>query len=415
MKSFLRQLPVIMLFLLFICNQGKTQSKADVIVIGTIHNNHAVSNYSYNDILRVLDTYKPDLICVEIRPSDFRTGTPYLHEMMLATLYGDLNAIKVEPIDWWDDKDNDRIIRDSLSKIEPYIHLLAKEDSLVNNDPDIQHFNKKYGENVYKNNQLDILFWNGTDYSNYNFQNYKISLDVFGDSPFNLHYITRNRNMLHLINEAVIRNKSQRIVILTGGEHKRFFDDSLSVQKNVRLLSIDKLLPLNNYDNTRLLSNEIPSLYYQKDVPAEDKEGFYFFTIVPLVHGMGMDFNPSKITESCIKEYKITLDNWKRDIPNSDKINYELGWYNFLTNNYDSAVLYFNHYIEAIDSHRISEDTPFSKGFTLSFIAKCYDLEGRRDMAKEYYNKSIIQLQADKKERLIDFVVSPYLKEPYKK
>jgi hypothetical protein len=51
----------------------------------------------------------------------------------------------------------------------------------------------------------------------------------------------------------------------------------------------------------------------------------------------------------------------------------------------------------------------------LSFIAKCYDLEGKRDIAKEYYYKSIIQLQADKKERLIDFVVSPYLKESYKK
>ena len=61
MKSYLRQLSFIMLFLLFICNQGKTQSNADVLVIGTIHNNHAVSNYSYNDILRVLDTKCYDL------------------------------------------------------------------------------------------------------------------------------------------------------------------------------------------------------------------------------------------------------------------------------------------------------------------------------------------------------------------
>lgn len=136
---------------------------------------------------------------------------------------------------------------------------------------------------------------------------------------------------------------------------------------------------------------------------------------MPLVHGMGMEFNPSKITESCIKEYKITLDNWKRDVPNSDRINYDLGWYNFLISNYDSAIIYWNHYIEAMDSGKISKDTNFSKGFTLSFIAKCYDLEGKRDMAKDYYNKSMIQLQANKKERFIDFVVSPYLKEPYKK
>jgi hypothetical protein len=36
-------------------------------------------------------------------------------------------------------------------------------------------------------------------------------------------------------------------------------------------------------------------------------------------------------------------------------------------------------------------------------------------MEKDYYNKSMSQLQADKKEKLIDYVVTPYLKDPYKK
>lgn len=404
-----------MLFLLFASNSGKAQNNADILVIGTIHNNHAVSNYTYNDVLSILDTYKPDLICVEIRPSDFRNATPPLHEMMLATLYGDLKGIKVEPIDWWDDKNNDRNIRDSLGKIDHYIQLLSKEDSLVNNDRDIQMFIKKYGGNIYNNTKLDLLFWNGIDYSNFIWHNYKISLDVFGDSPFNLHYIIRNRNMLHLINDAIAVHKSQRIIILTGGEHKRFFDDSLSVQKNVRLLSIENILPLNNYDNTKLLTNELPSLYYQKNVSEDEKEGFYSFASLPLVHGMGMDFNPSKITENSIKEYKFILDNWKRDIPNSGRLNYEFGWYNFLTGNYDTAVLFFNHYIEATESGRISLYTPLTKGIALSIIAKCYDLEGNRAMAIDYYNKSVHQLQIDKQDRLIDYIVTPYLKEPYKK
>lgn len=413
MKKSFRLLSFTLLFALA-CGT-KAQDKTDVLVVATIHNNHAVSKYSYNDLLRILDTYKPDLICVEIRPVDFRTGTLYLREMTLATLYGDLNGIKVEPIDWWDDKDNDRIIRDSLSKQDYYIGLLSKQDSLIKNDPDIQAFNKKYGENVYKNNQLDVLFWNGTEYSDYNWHNYKISLDVFGDSPFNLHYITRNRNMLHLINEAIVRNKSRRVVILTGGEHKRFFDDSLQVQQNIRNLSLDNILPLNNSDVSRVFMNELPSVYYGKNVSDEAKENFYSGSCLPLVHGMGMDFYPSVITENSIKEFKFILDHWKKEIPESIRLNYELGWYNFLIGNYDNAVDFLNKYIETMDSSKSASALPFSKGIAFTLIAKCYDLEGKREEAIAGYNKSISQLESDKQGRLVDYLVSPYLKEPYKR
>lgn len=41
----------------------------EVLVVGTIHQQHARNpNYSYEDLVRILDTYNPDLVCVEIRP-----------------------------------------------------------------------------------------------------------------------------------------------------------------------------------------------------------------------------------------------------------------------------------------------------------------------------------------------------------
>ncbi|MGO8814014.1 MAG: hypothetical protein ACLQVG_05015 [Terriglobia bacterium] len=56
------------------------------LVVGTIHDRHARNeNYSYADVVHILATYDPDLICVEIRPQDFRRE-PYLKEMMLATV-----------------------------------------------------------------------------------------------------------------------------------------------------------------------------------------------------------------------------------------------------------------------------------------------------------------------------------------
>lgn len=160
------------------------------------------------------------------------------------------------------------------------------------------------------------MFWNGKDYNNIVRLSYKISLEIYGDSPINLHYLTRNRNMLHLINDAITRHNSQRVIVLTGGEHKSFFDDSLIVRQNIRLMSIESLLPLNNYDDSKLLTYQLPASYFQIDVSNELKEEFYHDAALPLVHGMGMDFFPSRITENSIKEYKFIVDNWSKEIPN---------------------------------------------------------------------------------------------------
>ena len=91
------------------------------MVVGTIHQRHQTNeNYSYADVVHILATYDPDLICVEIRPKDFRRE-PYLKEMMLATVWGLSHGKKVAPIDWWDDAPNDREIREKLVKQPEYV------------------------------------------------------------------------------------------------------------------------------------------------------------------------------------------------------------------------------------------------------------------------------------------------------
>ena len=68
--------------------ETKAQTKTEVLVIGTIHNGHDNNpNYSEQDILNILGTYNPDVICVEIPPSYFRKQS-YLKEMMIASIYG---------------------------------------------------------------------------------------------------------------------------------------------------------------------------------------------------------------------------------------------------------------------------------------------------------------------------------------
>lgn len=75
----------------------KNHDIPEVLVVGTIHGMHAENpNYTYHDIVRILATYKPDAICVEIPPSYFRKKS-YLKEMTLACIYGGEHNIKATP------------------------------------------------------------------------------------------------------------------------------------------------------------------------------------------------------------------------------------------------------------------------------------------------------------------------------
>jgi hypothetical protein len=59
--------------LLITINSVSAQSKTNVLVLGTIHQLHERdTNYTYYDIIKILDNFKPDVICVEIREQEFR-------------------------------------------------------------------------------------------------------------------------------------------------------------------------------------------------------------------------------------------------------------------------------------------------------------------------------------------------------
>jgi len=57
-------------------------------------------NYTYENIVHILEAYQPSAICIEIRPRDFRNN-PSLREMELSAIYGLTHNAVVYPIDWW--------------------------------------------------------------------------------------------------------------------------------------------------------------------------------------------------------------------------------------------------------------------------------------------------------------------------
>lgn len=367
---------------------GKT-AKTKVLTLGTIHNGHSTSKYSYADMMAAVAAFKPDLICVEIRPQEFRTE-PYLREMMLATAYGDINKIAVAPIDWWDDKNDDRAERDSLGKLEAYQLLIKKADSLEQNSELLKNFSSKYG-NPYQNKELDINFWNGQEYNNVNRENYRISISVFGDSPFNLHAVTRNAKMCSNIKASIAKYKAKRVVVLTGGEHKSFVDDAFANEEHCEVVQLNQLGQLPKFDFANLLEKESPKLYYT-NVDSAKIGQYYSYALLPLVHGMNMDLNFKIINLANLPLVKITLDKWSKDLPTCSRISYEWGWYHFLNGSYDEAIKCCK---EDLASDAKNKDFP--NYFNLRTIGFCYDLKGDRTNALAYYQQVREQLLKEKR------------------
>lgn len=154
-------------------------AKIEALVVGTIHQRHGSNEaYSYADIVHILLTFDPDLICVEILPQDFRK-VPYLKEVMLATIWGLAHGKNVAPIDWWDDKENVREVRAKLAKLPEYAEKEKQEQALYAQNPIVSRFEKKYGpadaEGKWSKN-LGPEFWNGQDYNDFYAEVYRISM-----------------------------------------------------------------------------------------------------------------------------------------------------------------------------------------------------------------------------------------------
>lgn len=408
------------------------QSKTKVLVLGTIHQMHENdSSYTYHDIAKILNTFKPDVICVEIREKEFRREI-YLPEMTLAVIYGVSKGLKIFPIDWWEgsEKRNARTERDSLIKLKPYKKLIKKEVKLEKANTLIQEFKKIYGNDFKKWTQKSYQFFNGEEYSNYIREGYNISQHIYGDSPMNLSWRPRNNNMYNNIEKVISENKEQNIIILTGCEHKYYFDDTLRTRKDIVLVTINDLLPLteasNNSAVTDYIENGEDSLYFLPGYPTNSDQ-YFSNKLVPLVHGMQMDQKPEIIPEKNKDKAKIIIDKWGRKSPQSFKLLFEEGWYYFITKDYNQAINLFEKLDNILDKMNLKNQTTgiennywFINTMTNCTLGFCYDLTGLREKAIIQYKKGMEKIENDtelpkmKKVILKKYLYSNYLKESYK-
>ena len=391
-----------------------------VLVVGTIHGSHENNpNYSYMDLYKILEKFHPDAICVEIRPKDFRRQS-YLYEMMMASMYGLNRNLNVYPIDWWS-SGNDRAARQAFEKTPEYKVKLAQWEKLVAANKIMQDFIKKYGDmnTIWKTNKSGYEFFNGEEYNRYIEQMYKINVEVFGDGPMNLSYLTRNGKMMELINRALAENRGKLVVILTGCEHKHYFDRALAKMTGTRLVKFEEILPISksvtlDANIAEFLESKLARGYYLGS-PSEMADVLYSNALVSLLHGLYMDAKPELVPEDNIAKAVKLLDEWKSQKPDSVHLQFELAWVDFLKSNYESAIQRLNAIKDRMEE--IQED---SRSFVAVFLYRnlglCYDLTGEREKAVSSYNKGVsIAREAGYSEPYIDSTFKKLLEKGYKK
>jgi tetratricopeptide (TPR) repeat protein len=388
-------LAALFLVVVWICPAGVLKAspavRTQALVVGTIHDRHARNeNYSYADVVHILATYDPDLICVEIRPQDFRRE-PYLKEMMLATVWGLSHGKKVAPIDWWEDTPNDREVREKLEKQPEYIEKEKQLQRLVAQSEVIARYERLYGPEEKEDQwgaHQGYRSWNGKDYNDLSAEEYRLSLQIYGDSPINLHYLSRNHHMMELIGSAMRENSSHRVIVLTGSEHKHFFDREFRKNPQVDTLDFAALLPLKvgplEPAMAKFLEEDDDLAYFEPGFP-KDLDTYYTNKLVRLVHGPDMDVYPGKIPAINIDRAGKVLERWRSSRPDSDRQIFEQGWMEFLGGDYAGAIKFFQQLTPRIDGGKVSYS--FLRFDTYVNLGRSYDMLNQRDEALACYHR----------------------------
>jgi len=370
----------------FSCN---TEKHTQVLVVGTIHGGHTNNpNYSYQDFVNILGNYNPDVICVEIPPSYFRKQS-YLTEMMLASIYGFDNNLKVYPIDWWGDTDA-RAEQKEYMQTDDYKIKEQIVDSLVNASAIMQNFDKKYGSlnQLWNENQMSYEFFNGKEYNDYIREMYSIAIDVYGDGCMNLYSEKRNAKMIEMINEAISENKGKRIIVFTGAEHKYYFDIALSKRNDLTLVDFKEILPLKETAFTNNISEFVEKNLARGYYDVSDDASIdvmYRGALVPLIHGLGMDDDPNIIPFENLIETQSIIAEWEELNPQSVRLQFEKSWIKFLEKDYLKAIEISESIIDRLDE--IEEMQWFFITFYWRNLGFCYDMTGQREKAINAYQK----------------------------
>lgn len=222
-------------------------NKTEVMVLGTLHGLHEGNTfYSYDDVFLIIERFNPDVIGIEIRKEDVIQTREYLekyypYEMIEAKFRYETNC-RICGFDWFGKSIEGKPIP------EKYFETL--DIKILENEFDSSKEYIKEKEMIEVINKIRMPLVTNRTAKECNDGKYDIAVEIlynqlgiiYRDTPYEQiinFYMERDHqisnNMINIIGE----NKGERIMFLTGMDHRSFAIKAINSYFNDEIIFMD--------------------------------------------------------------------------------------------------------------------------------------------------------------------------------
>lgn len=235
----------------FLFNTTLFAQQTQLLLLPTIHTLHQKNNrYSFENIFKIIENYKPDIIAVEIRPEDMQQDTAYLKmfyqpEMILMkNNFPDIQKAGID--DFGSDVRGKLLTADFLKDTTTQMGRFRVLNRRMNKDTAIVNAFKQKGLPALRAKQGEMLSTASAAelldgrYDKITGEYYAGLAEVLAKTPYAEYEkfsSTRDQKITDNIRKLVKNNPGKKIIVLSGANHHNQMTNALSKMKNVKLIT----------------------------------------------------------------------------------------------------------------------------------------------------------------------------------
>ncbi len=224
--------------------------QTELLILPTIHTGHAKNpNYTFADVTRIIENFRPDIIGMEIRPEDLDQDTVYLKAFyqpeMITALKG-FPGVQKAGIDFMGSDMEGRQLppgfnRDTTGEMGLFRlnnRKLMKDDEIVKARiaKGLVALKARQSDMMSKLSANELLSGN---YDEITAEYTKAQTDLLKNTPYQYYdtfSVRRDQRIADNIKDLALKNPGKRIIILTGANHHNRAFNTLSQVKSVHLV-----------------------------------------------------------------------------------------------------------------------------------------------------------------------------------
>ena len=196
----------------------------EVGLFAAVHNPHLLMECGWydNKIISLFDKFKPDIICGEVRQTDYQNNASYQgpgeYRRFIFDYCKDRN-VQFIPCDWFDEET-----------------IAANQiDEMADADKDILNKYNYIVEKYVAVGKSSSIPFNCDEFNNLVREKQKLQEKANPDIH-KIVWTTRNNNIMKNILNVISENHNKRILIVFGAEHIYWIEDTLKKSPDIQLI-----------------------------------------------------------------------------------------------------------------------------------------------------------------------------------